>query len=343
GLPGLTRHLVAGGQSLPSPGDEVDTVIDIERRNRIRKNHTATHILHWALRNVLGDHVKQAGSHVGPDRLRFDFSHFEAVSPGQLTEIEDLANSEILLDGAVSHLEMDMADAQEMGAIAFFGDKYGDRVRVLSAGEHSVELCGGTHVSALGEIGPVRITSEGSIGSNLRRLEAVSGMGTVQRLRDQEMLVAGAAELLGVPDDGISDAIEKRLEEIKILRRNLRAARKAAAGDQAQMMARSAENGVVIARTDGIDRADMKDLAVAIREQTEVRAVVLGGTPEAGGVALVAAVTPDAGIEASKLLADASKLVKGGGRPTPDLMMVGGRDVEAIDAALDAARLAAGI
>jgi alanyl-tRNA synthetase len=342
-LPGLTRHLVAAGPNLPEPGDEVDTVIDAERRNRIRKNHTATHILHWALREVLGEHVKQAGSHVAPDRLRFDFSHFEALTPEQILQIEELANSEILLNSGVDHSEMDMSEAQELGAIAFFGDKYGDRVRVLRAGSHSIELCGGTHVAALGDIGPIRVTSEGSIGSNLRRIEAVSGLGTVQRLHEFEEIVDNAADLLGVASDGVGDAIQKRLDEIKALKRDLKSVRKAAAGSQAKDMAQAAESGVVVARVDGIDRAEIKDLAVAIRDQGDVRAVVLGGSPEGGGVALVAAVTPDAGVEASALLADASKLVQGGGKPAPDLMMVGGRDVSSIDAALDAARQAAGI
>src|SRR5262249_46617442 len=149
--------------------------IDGVRRDRIRRNHTATHLLHYALRKVLGTHVQQAGSWVGPDRLRFDFSHFEAVTPEQLVEVEAIANLEVISDAPVRHYETTMGEAQALGAIAFFGDKYGDVVRVLEAGENSIELCGGTHVHALGFIGPIKIVSEGSIGSNLRRIEAVTG------------------------------------------------------------------------------------------------------------------------------------------------------------------------
>src|SRR5690606_39096636 len=144
---------------------------------------------HWALREVLGDHVKQQGSLVAPDRLRFDFSHFEALTPDQIAAIEDLANREILANAPVRHYETSMVDAQTKGAIAFFGEKYGETVRVLEAGEHSIELCGGTHVSALGDIGPLKIVSEGSIGSNVRRLEAVTGTGPIDRLRHEEELL----------------------------------------------------------------------------------------------------------------------------------------------------------
>ena len=163
------------------------------RRDAIRRNHTATHVLHWALREVLGSHVKQAGSYVGPDRLRFDFSHFEAVTQDELDQIEALANREIISDAKVRHYETSKAHAESIGAIAFFGDKYGDIVRVLEAGEHSIELCGGTHVHALGFIGPIKIVSEGSIGANLRRIEAVTGEGALDRVHDEEVRLRSAA------------------------------------------------------------------------------------------------------------------------------------------------------
>ncbi|MCH2625596.1 MAG: alanine--tRNA ligase, partial [Acidimicrobiales bacterium] len=182
-LPGLHRHLGRIAKGNVAAGSEAVAEIDDERRSAIRRNHTGTHILHWALREVLGEHVKQAGSLVAQDRLRFDFSHFEAVTASQLAEIEDLVNAELLTNASCRHYETTMEHAQEVGAIAFFGDKYGDMVRVLEAGPHSLELCGGTHVTSLGDIGHLRVVSESSIGSNLRRIEAITGLATVERLQ----------------------------------------------------------------------------------------------------------------------------------------------------------------
>ncbi|MET0883305.1 MAG: alanine--tRNA ligase [Acidimicrobiales bacterium] len=317
--------------------------IDVERRDAIRRNHTGTHILHWALREVLGEHVKQQGSLVAPDRLRFDFSHFEPVSTEQIAAIEDLANREILTDAEVRHTEMDKAAAEALGAIAFFGDKYGDRVRVLEAGPHSTEFCGGTHVTALGQIGPVKVVSEGSIGSNLRRIEAVTGLGTVDRLRRDEDLLAGAADRLGVAPDELVTGIDKRLEELKALRDEVKALKRQTATGQAGALAASAVDGVVVARVDGLDRDGLRDLALAVRDTDGVRAVVIIGEPDGGGVGLVAAVTPDSGLNAGELIADAAKTVGGGGGKAPDLAVAGGRDPAKIDDALDQARDAAGL
>ncbi len=175
-LPNLRRHAVRVVEGTISAGQEASASVDHERRQAIRRNHTGTHLLHWALRRVLGDHVKQAGSHVGPDRLRFDFSHYEPVTDEQIAEIERLVNAETLRNEPARAFETTKAEAESMGAIAFFGDKYGDMVRVLEAGP-SIELCGGTHVSATGDIGLLKVVSEASIGSNLRRIEAITGAG----------------------------------------------------------------------------------------------------------------------------------------------------------------------
>src|SRR5207248_1730547 len=165
------------------------------RRDRIRRNHTATHVLHWALREVLGSHVQQAGSFVGPDRLRFDFSHHEPVTAEQLAQVERLANAQVISDAPVRHYETTKAEAERIGAIAFFGEKYGDIVRVLEAGP-STELCGGTHVHALGFIGPIKVVSEGSIGSNLRRIEAMTGDGAFEYIESEEQFLRRAVHLL---------------------------------------------------------------------------------------------------------------------------------------------------
>ncbi|QGG95165.1 alanine--tRNA ligase [Actinomarinicola tropica] len=339
-LPGLHRHRFQIIEGEVAVGQTALAGIDAERRAAIRRNHTGTHILHWALRQVLGDHVKQQGSLVAPDRLRFDFSHFEALTDEEIAAIEDLANQEILSNAPVRHYETSKEEAERLGAIAFFGDKYGERVRVLEAGLHSVELCGGTHVSALGDIGPMKIVSEGSIGSNLRRIEAVTGTGPIDRLRAEERLLGRAAELVGVNADELVEGIEKRLAELKDLRDELRAVKQQAAAGQAGTLAAEAVDGVVVARRDGVARDELRDLAIAVREQPGIRGVVLGGAPEGGGVAIVAAVTPDSGLHASDLIADAAKRVKGGTGKNAELAMAGGRDPSALDEALDLVRAA---
>jgi alanyl-tRNA synthetase len=340
-VPGIYLHHVVGGDAL-DVGQSVTAAIDTDRRDAIRRNHTATHILHWALREVLGDHVKQQGSLVAPDRLRFDFSHYEALTAAEIAAIEDHANAEILRNGAVRHYETSMSEASALGAIAFFGDKYGDVVRVLEAGDKSVELCGGTHVRALGDIGSVKVVSEGSIGSNLRRIEAITGTGPIERLRETEAALAAAAEALGVPSEDILEGAQKRTTEIKELRDEIKSLRRQAALGEAGDLAGAAVDGVVIVRID-TDRDSLRDLAVAVRDVEGIRGVVLGGAPEAGGAALVAAVTTDSGLHASELLADAAKAVGGGGGKNAELAIAGGKDPSRIDEALDLARQAAGI
>jgi alanyl-tRNA synthetase len=341
GLPGLHRHTFTVREGSVEVGQTADARIDRERRDAIRRNHTGTHILHWALREVLGSHVKQQGSLVAPDRLRFDFSHFEPVTDEQLRAIEDLANREILDNASVRHFETTMNEARDLGAIAFFGDKYGDIVRVLEAGRHSVELCGGTHVRRLGDIGPLKIVSEGSIGSNLRRLEAVTGLGPIDRLRQEEALVARAAEALGTTGDDLPQAAEKLRGELKAARDEIKILRRQAAGNRAGELAATAVDGVVVARVDGLAPDEVRDLAVAIREQPGIRAAVIGGEKPDGGVTLVAAATKGDGLHAGDLIGEAARTVKGGGGKGPELAQAGGKDASRLDEALDQARAAA--
>ena len=209
GLPGLYVHHGTVERGHLATGETVVAAIDAARRDRIRRNHTATHLLHWALREVLGADVKQAGSLVAPDRLRFDFSHDRAVTPDELDEVEALANAEVITDAPVRHYETTKDHAESLGAIAFFGDKYGDLVRVLEAGEHSVELCGGTHVHALGFIGPIKITSESSIGANIRRIEAVTGEDALARIQDEEHTLRAAAAALRVKPEEVPARVDE--------------------------------------------------------------------------------------------------------------------------------------
>jgi alanyl-tRNA synthetase len=341
GLPGLHRHQVRISGSI-APGQEATAAIDVARRDAIRRNHTGTHILHWALRKVLGDNVKQQGSLVDPDRLRFDFGPADALTKEQIQRIEDLANAEILANESVRHYETTKAEATAMGAIAFFGDKYGDIVRVLEAGRHSTELCGGTHVRALGDIGPVKVVSESSIGANLRRIEAVTGTGPIERLRAEEAVLDQLAGVLNVPVGEVVDGARKRLEEIKALRDEVKALKRQAAGGQAASLAGRAVDGILVERVEGLERDGLRDLAVALRDQG-LKAVVLGTAPEGGGAALVAAVTPESGLHASGLLEEARSLIKGGGGKDPLLAVAGGKDAAGLDAALDTVRAAAGL
>jgi alanyl-tRNA synthetase len=342
-LPGLHRHQFRVLEGEVLPGQEAVAAIDVERRDAIRRNHTGTHVLHWALRQVLGKHVKQQGSLVAPDRLRFDFGPSDALTAAQIRAVEDLANRAILTNEPVRHYETSKAHAAELGAIAFFGEKYGEIVRVLEAGRHSVELCGGTHVRALGDIGPLKIVSEGSIASNLRRLEAVTGLGPIERLRGEEAMLAELAEVLNVPVGEVVDGARRRLDEIRALRDEIKELRRDVAAGRAGSLAASAVDGVVVARVDGTSRDDLKELAVAVRDVPGVRAVLLGAAPEGGGVALVAAVTRGSGLDAGEWLKAPARLVQGGGGPNPELAMAGGKDASQLDAALEAARAGAGI
>ncbi|MGA1332607.1 MAG: alanine--tRNA ligase [Ilumatobacteraceae bacterium] len=331
--PGLRRHLVRITRGSFAAGSRAHASIDSSARASTRRNHTATHVLHWALREVLGDHVKQAGSLVAPDRLRFDFSHYEAVTPAEIRRIEQMANAEVLSNSRVSATEMSKQAATDKGAIAFFGDKYGDTVRVLEAG-HSLELCGGTHVSATGDIGPIKIVSEGSIGSNLRRIEAVTGENAVRYMLDVADALANAAEVLGAKPDGIVAAAQRAVDHAKSLADEVKKLRQAQLGSQAVELASRAKDGALVARVDGLAPADLRDLAISVRSNKGIEAVVLGGVSDSGGVALVAAVAPTSGLKAGELIKDAAKQVGGGGGGKGDIATAGGKNPAALDDAL---------
>jgi alanyl-tRNA synthetase len=338
-LPNLRRHTARVVEGEITAGQTAIARIDVERRQAIRRNHTGTHLLHWALRRVLGDHVKQAGSYVGPDRLRFDFSHYAPVTDEQITEIERLVNTETLRNERARVFETTKAEAEAMGAIAFFGEKYGDIVRVLEAGP-SIELCGGTHVTATGDIGLLKVISEGSIGSNLRRIEAITGAASVDLLQRDERALAELGELVGSTGDVVA-GVQRKLEEIKSLQAELKQLRAQQARGRAAEIAASAGDGVIIYRVDGLDPGDLRDLAVAVRQQPGVRRVVLMGATPAGGASLVAAVQPSEGIEAADLIKAAARAVSGGGGGKGDIATAGGKDPSGLDEAMRIATEAA--
>ena len=338
-LPGLRRHTCSIVSGDIEVGQSAKASINVVARDATRRNHTATHMLHWALRQVLGEHVKQAGSHVSPDRLRFDFSHYAPVSASEIEEIERLTNEQLIANGPVRAYETSKDEATAAGAIAFFGDKYGDIVRVLEAGV-SVELCGGTHVGALGDIGIVKVVTESSIGSNLRRIEAVTGANAVEYVLAHHRTLTAAASLLGAQPSELVSAIQRKIDENKALGEELRSLRSAQATSRASEMAASAQGGVVVSRVDGVTPNDLRELALAIRQNAAIKIVVLGGVTDTGGVALVATVSSDVSVAAGDLIRDAAKAVGGGGGGKGDIAAAGGKDPSAIDAALELARSA---
>jgi alanyl-tRNA synthetase len=338
GIPGslvLHRGEISRGEL--AEGDSVTATIDAERRDRIRRNHTATHVLHWALREVLGPHVKQAGSLVAPDRLRFDFSHFQAVTAEELEQIEDVANREIITDAPVRHYETTREHAEAIGAIAFFGEKYGDLVRVLEAGDHSVELCGGTHVHALGFIGPVKIVNEQSIGANLRRIEAVTGDAAIERIHDEERQLRRAADTLKVSASELPDRIQQLQQQVKALKDQLDTARAREAEAEAATLAAEAVDGVVAVRRDGLTPEDLRRLAEATRAHLDEGVVALVGAGPGGSTAgIVVAVTSGLTQRASaaEIAAPAAKALGGGTAKNRELVVGGGKNVDAVEEAL---------
>ena len=331
-------HTVERVNGAIKTGDVVTAMIDSKRRLEIQRHHTGTHLLHWALRTVLGDHVKQQGSWVGPERLRFDFSHFASLTKEEIEQIEDLVNKEVFSGSSVEIVETTMKDAKELGALAFFGDKYGDNVRVLKAGEHSVELCGGTHVHNLSDIGPIKILSEGSIGSNIRRIEAISGLGTIGLIRSQQNLIEEASTNLGVPSSSLIEGVAKKNREIEELMLELGGLRTSVLKNSLSTLLDQAQDGIIAEQIDGVGRNDMRDLIGSLCGSEGIKAVILGVALDSGGVALAAGVPPGSKLDASELIAESTKLIKGGGGKGKEFAMAGGKDSAALAKAIHLAR-----
>ena len=330
-------------------GDHVRTVVDGERRNAIRRNHTGTHLLHAALRQVLGTHVKQAGSLVEPARLRFDFSHFAQVADEELEEIESIVNREVLANARVETLEdvpIDVA-VNDYHAMALFGEKYGDKVRVVKLSDgFSTELCGGTHTAATGEIGLVKIVSEGSVSSGVRRLEAISGFGSLNTFR-QDFEVAKLAGQYVPSTENLTEGLRAKFasqeDELKRLRRELEEARmKSAAGALDDALSRAVEvKGIrlVTLRADSLERGQLRTLVDNLKQKLGEGVVVLASAQPEGKVALIAGVTGGLTkrVQAGRLVGAVAKLVGGSGGGKPEIAEAGGKDQGQIDAALNAA------
>jgi len=364
---GVRAHRVIAKQPI-RVGDKLDAVVNDAVRLATMRNHTGTHLVHAALREVLGTHVKQAGSLVDPAHLRFDFSHFAAVGDEELQDIEDLANREVLKNDRVeviNDVPIDQA-VNEYKAMALFGEKYGDRVRVIRIGDFSTELCGGTHTAATGEIGLIKILKEGSVSSGVRRLEAVTGEGSLRHFREDHQLEEAAQPFLHSIkrkdelhlEDSIDgplarrssvsrtssraalvEAFTARDEEIKKLRKELAQLREKSAGSTVSSEAENAREirgvKVLATRADNLERAQLRTLIDNLRNKLGSGVVVLGSVTD-DKVALIVGVTKDltSKIQAGKIIAEVAKKVGGSGGGRPDMAEAGGKDPSALDSAL---------
>jgi alanyl-tRNA synthetase len=329
----------------PEPGSRVEAEVDHEARYATMRNHTATHLLHAALREALGTHVRQAGSAVRPDKLRFDFTHGAPLTPDEVRKVADRVNEWIKTSRPVRAMQMDRAEAEALGAMALFGEKYGDWVRVIEVEEVSRELCGGTHVANTAEIGIFEIVSEGSSAANVRRIEAITGPAAIDWFRDRSDALDQAGALLGSPRDPLraAERVAGRLKELES--RAARAESREAGEDAEELAAGAADIGglkVVTAQRDGVDQRSLLNLADRVKSKLGEGAVVLGGASD-GRVALVASFTGGAverGLSAAEIIRGAAEVIGGGGGGRDDVAQAGGRDPERLDEALGAARTA---
>jgi len=343
---GLIAHKIVAKENL-QVGDRVATVADPLRRARDMRNHTATHLMHSALRNILGTHVKQAGSLVAPDHLRFDFSHFASVDASELAEIEQQVNEEILRNLALETDIMNIDDALASGALAFFGDKYPEsNVRVVTIpdpssprGFYSKELCGGTHVSRTGEIGVFKITGEQSIAAGVRRIEAISGDYALAEYQLTLNTLRSVSQLLNAGEGDVIAALERQLESTRQLEKQLEALKRKAAGSTADSLLEEARTikdvRVLAAKVSGFDRDALRQMVDTLRQKLGSGVVVLFST-EDGKVALITGVTKDltSRLHAGKIVQELAKKVGGSGGGRPDLAEAGGKDTSAVESAL---------
>jgi alanyl-tRNA synthetase len=305
----------------------------------VRQHHTGTHLLHAALRRVLGTHVAQAGSLVAPDHLRFDFSHGESLKDSEVEEVEGLVNGQVQRNMAVTPIEMDLEDALKTGAMALFGEKYGHRVRVIKIGDFSTELCGGTHLDHTGEIGLLKVADEGAVASGVRRIEAVAGAAALENVARKEAALREAAEILKIAPLDVPRRLQKLLEEQRSLEKQLAELEGKVARSRAEDLVAAARqvNGVAViaGRIDGLDPDGLRAVADTLRDRLGSGVVCVGGVVD-GKVNLVAAVTKDLTkrFHAGKIVQEVAKAVGGGGGGRPDLAQAGGKDPSRLDAAL---------
>jgi len=320
--------------------DRVDAQIDTERRNSIRLNHSATHLLHAALRQTLGEHVAQKGSLVNDKYLRFDFSHFEAMKPEQIRAVEDLVNQQVRRNLPVQTELMALEDAKEKGAMALFGEKYDDNVRVLTMGDFSTELCGGTHASRTGDIGLFRILSESGTAAGIRRIEAVTGAGAIATLHQQSDLLQDVAQLVKGDSNNLTDKVRSVLDRTRVLEKELQQLKDQQAAQESASLSSQAKvvNGVklLVSQLDNVEAKMLRTMVDDLKNQLGSAIIVLATTAD-DKVSLVAGVTKDLTdrVKAGELIGNVAQQVGGKGGGRPDMAMAGGTDINALPAALN--------
>lgn len=320
--------------------DKADARIDAERRERVKKNHTATHLVHKALRDLLGDHVTQKGSLVLPDRLRFDFSHFEGVTKAQLQQVEDAVNAEIRRNFALQTELMDIDAAKDKGAMALFGEKYDDEVRVVSIGGYSIELCGGTHVKRAGDIGLFKIVSEGGIAAGVRRIEAVTGADAIAYVNEQEQVLSEIAALVKGDTSSVLEKVSALLEKSKGLEKQVAQLNdKLASAAGATLLDSVTEvNGIklLVANVAGAESKALRGMVDDLKNKIGSGVIALG-VANGDKVSLIAGVTKDlvGQVKAGELVNHMASQVGGKGGGRPDMAQAGGSQPENLDAALN--------
>ncbi|CNI40540.1 alanine--tRNA ligase [Yersinia ruckeri] len=332
-------HLGQLSRGILRVNDSVDAVVDSMRRNRIRLNHSATHLLHAALRKTLGEHVAQKGSLVNDKYLRFDFSHFEAMKPEQIRQVEDLVNAQIRRNLPIQTELMELDEAKEKGAMALFGEKYDDQVRVLTMGDFSTELCGGIHANRTGDIGLFRILTESGTAAGIRRIEAVTGEGAMALLHQQSDLLQNIAHLVKGDSNNLTDKIRTVLDRSKALERELQQLKDQQAAQESASLSASAKqvNGVklLVSRLDNVEAKMLRTMVDDLKNQLGSAIIVLATTAD-DKVSLIVGVTKDLTnrVKAGELIADIAQKVGGKGGGRPDMAQAGGTDVQALPSAL---------
>ena len=346
GLEGFHVHSARVVSGQPKVGDQVHAEVDADRRGAVARSHTATHTLHWALRDMLGEHARQQGSLVDAGRLRFDFAHFQPVPAERLAEIEAAVNRQLLADPDITVWHGSLADAEAAGAISLFGERYGSVVRVVEVGDFSRELCGGTHVGHGSQVGPVHVLGEASIGANLRRIEALTGLEALHYVDRERQLLAEVAALLKTRPEDAPEQLRRRLEALANAQRELERLRVAGlerlAGELAGRVGREAGGWLVVERVPEAGGDDLRRIASAVRDRVgSGPGVVVLGSEAQGKAAMVALLTTDLagdGAAARDVLVTAAKAVGGGAGGKGDLASAGGRDPGQLDEALRIAR-----
>jgi alanyl-tRNA synthetase len=336
-LNSITKHIGYFESGSFAIGDTVKAEINRTRRESIMRNHTATHLLHHCLRLVLGDHVRQQGSLVADDRLRFDFSHFSPLSETELLEIQDLCNRQIISNQRVVTEVMEKTEAENIGAIAFFGDKYGDTVRVVKAGSDSIEFCGGTHVNSLGAIGHLIIVSESSIGSNTRRIEAITGEASIKYINAQSATLKQIAQTLRTEISDTFNVVDKLVQKEKLMELRIKDYEKEYLSKTAKELISKQVNGIIVESLKNLNMDQLKELAYIVKGYKSIRAAFIVSVIDESKISLIM-VSNDDSFNANSLVKELSVIVKGGGGGNASIATAGGKDISEVNNLLESAK-----